>query len=244
MAQRESITAITLVICQSCRAMEERVSHSHATLSFHPPPILLLLLSPPCPSVSTNGRSNLVTCPFSSRHQASVEHRREMAPIPDTPQKPQSHPIIREAQDPTGEAEKDTLWLWNIVPLHHSVWHFFNIWNLAFKNCSSKTYLLWFRVSEQVIIIQCWRSDTILWWHHKMCLFCLCLLLKTENKPDDQTNRPDWAGLHWTLAPIAFIWKKEATFWPSAAWRPAIVKRMTLSVKPIFFLLIHELLGI
>ncbi|XP_040909718.1 schlafen-like protein 1 [Toxotes jaculatrix] len=51
---------------------------------------------------------------------ASVEHRREMAPIPDTPQKPQSHPVIRAAQDPTGEAEKDTLRLGNIVLLHHS----------------------------------------------------------------------------------------------------------------------------
>ncbi|KAK5855454.1 hypothetical protein PBY51_005555 [Eleginops maclovinus] len=30
MAQRESITAITLVICQSCWALEERGSHSHA----------------------------------------------------------------------------------------------------------------------------------------------------------------------------------------------------------------------
>ncbi|KAI3358289.1 hypothetical protein L3Q82_002988 [Scortum barcoo] len=37
-----------------------------------------------------------------------------MAPIPDTPQKPQSHPVIREDQDPTGEAEKDTLRLGNI----------------------------------------------------------------------------------------------------------------------------------
>ncbi|GLD72589.1 schlafen-like protein 1 [Lates japonicus] len=82
---------------------------------------------PPHPPMSTNGRFEMVKCPFSSRHQASVEHRREMAPIPDTPQKPQSHPIIREAQDPTGEAEKDTLRLGNIVLLHHSVWQFFTI---------------------------------------------------------------------------------------------------------------------
>ncbi len=76
-----------------------------------PPP------SPSRPLMSTNGRLETVTCPFSSRHRASVEYRREMAPIPDTPQKPQSHPVIREAQDPTGEAEKDTLRLGNIVPL-------------------------------------------------------------------------------------------------------------------------------
>lgn len=44
----------------------------------------------------------VLTCPFSSRHQASVEHRREMAPIPDTPQKPQSHPVVRESQEAIG----------------------------------------------------------------------------------------------------------------------------------------------
>lgn len=69
------------------------------TLCFCPPPFLLLLpptpQHPPPPPLSANDRLKVVTCPFSSRHQASVEHRREMAPIPDTPQKPQSHPIIR-----------------------------------------------------------------------------------------------------------------------------------------------------
>lgn len=34
MAQRESITAITLVICQSCWAVKERISHSHASSVF------------------------------------------------------------------------------------------------------------------------------------------------------------------------------------------------------------------
>lgn len=114
------------------------------TLRFHPPPALLLLLSPPRRPMSTNGRLKRVTCPFSSRHQATVEHRREMAPIPDTPQKPQSHPVIREAQDPTSEAEKeekDTLRLGNIAPLHHSVWQYFNIRNLALQHCSSCSHL-------------------------------------------------------------------------------------------------------
>lgn len=133
MAQRESITAITLVICQSCWAVEERISCSQAPSIF----ILLLLLSPSRPPLSANGRLKVVTCPFSSRHQASVEDRREMAPIPDTPQKPQSHPIIREAQAPIGEVEKDTLRLGSIVPLHCSVWQYFTICNLGWKHCSS-----------------------------------------------------------------------------------------------------------
>lgn len=109
------------------------------TLRFHPPPILLLLF-PPCPPMSTNDWLKTVKCPLSSHHQASVEHRRKMALIPDTPQKPQLHPIIREAQDPTGEAEKDTLWLGNIVPLHSSAWQYFAICNLAFKHCRSCCY--------------------------------------------------------------------------------------------------------
>ncbi len=118
------------------------------TLRFHPPLILLLLfLSSPYPPMSTSGRLKMVTGPFSCRHQASVEHRREMAPIPDTPQKPQSHPVIRESQDPTGKAKKDTLRLGNILPLHHSVWQYFTICNLAWKHRSS----CWFRVSEKVI---------------------------------------------------------------------------------------------
>lgn len=82
----------------------------------HPPP-------PPSPSRSpmwTSGRFKTVKCPLSSHHQASVEHHRKMAPIPDTPQKPQSHPIIREVHDPTSEAEMDTMRLGNIVlRLHH-----------------------------------------------------------------------------------------------------------------------------
>lgn len=106
------------------------------TLRSHPPPVLVLR-----PPVSTNGRLRTVTCLFSSRHQASVEHRREMAPIPDTPQKPQSHPVIREAQDPTAEAEKDSLRLGHTVPLHHSVWQYFTVCNLALKLCSSCSYL-------------------------------------------------------------------------------------------------------
>lgn len=47
MAHRESITAITLVICQSCRVVEERISFSRAPI---------LLLSPPCPPLSANGQ--------------------------------------------------------------------------------------------------------------------------------------------------------------------------------------------
>lgn len=110
-----------------------------------PPP------SPPCPPMSTNDWLKTVKCPLSSRHQASVEHRRKMALIPDTPQKPQLHPIIREAQAPTGEAEKDTLWLGNTVPLHGSAWQYFTICNLAFKHCRSCCYPC--RESEKVVII-------------------------------------------------------------------------------------------
>ncbi|CAB1429428.1 unnamed protein product [Pleuronectes platessa] len=88
------------------------------TLRFHPPPILLLLLVLPCRPINALKR---VKCPLTSRHQASVEHRREMAPSPDTPQKPHSHPVIREAQDPTGEAEQDTLRAGCIALLHHAV---------------------------------------------------------------------------------------------------------------------------
>lgn len=47
MAHRESITTITLVICQSCRVVEERISFSCAPI---------FLLSPPCPSLSANGQ--------------------------------------------------------------------------------------------------------------------------------------------------------------------------------------------
>lgn len=64
------------------------------TLRFHPSSSSSFSSSS---SVSTNGRSETLTCPLASRHRASAEHRREMAPIPDTPQKPQSHPVIREA---------------------------------------------------------------------------------------------------------------------------------------------------
>lgn len=101
------------------------------TLCLHPPPVRLFFLLPR-PRVSTNGWFESLTCRLSSRHQASVEHRREMAPIPDTPQKPQSHPVIREAQDPGGEADKDTPRFEDIVPLHHSVWQYFIICNIAF----------------------------------------------------------------------------------------------------------------
>lgn len=43
MAQRESISTITLVICQSCWAVE-RMSHSYAVTIFTTPPTFLLLL--------------------------------------------------------------------------------------------------------------------------------------------------------------------------------------------------------
>lgn len=105
------------------------------TLNIHPPRILLLLfLSPPCPLLSANGQLKVVTCPFSSHHQASVEHRGEMAPIPDTPQKPQSHPIIKEAQAPIGEAEMDTLQLGNTIPLLCTVWQYLTICNLGWNS--------------------------------------------------------------------------------------------------------------
>lgn len=109
---------------------------SPCTLHFRPRPILLLLLSPPRPPLSANDQLKVVTCPFSSRHQASVEHRREMAPIPDTPQKPQSHPIIKGAQAPIGEAEKDTLRFGSIVPHHYSVWQSFSTCELTWKPCN------------------------------------------------------------------------------------------------------------
>lgn len=104
MAQRESITAITLVICQGWRGWggEGGLTHSHAPTIFSHPPTSRP--PPSLPPMLSIGWFQTVTCPLASRHQASVDHRREMAPIPDTPQKPQLHPVIREAQDPTGEA--------------------------------------------------------------------------------------------------------------------------------------------
>ncbi|KAI4792436.1 hypothetical protein KUCAC02_033382 [Chaenocephalus aceratus] len=103
MAQRKSITAITLVICQSCWALREKkpfpCSLPSSSSSLLPPPPLLLLLLPFL--TSTNGHLETKTCHLASRHRSSVEHRREMAPIPDTPR---SH-----SHTPSSEEEEDTL---------------------------------------------------------------------------------------------------------------------------------------
>lgn len=88
------------------------------TLHSHPPPP-----PPPCPSVSTNGRLELLTCPcslFPSSGLCGSPQRDGTHPGP-LPEKPESHPVISETQEPSIEAEKDTLWLGNTAPLH-SFW--------------------------------------------------------------------------------------------------------------------------
>lgn len=65
----------------------------HPPLPSIPPPLLLH----PCRPMAGWRRR---TCPLDSRHQTSAEHRREMAPIADTPQKPQSHRVTRERRSP------------------------------------------------------------------------------------------------------------------------------------------------
>lgn len=109
------------------------------TPRFHPPTSLPPPTFPsPRPPMSTNGRLQTVTCPFSSRHQASVDHRREMAPIPDTPEKPQSHPVIREAEDPTSEAGR-----WRET---HSSTQCGN--TLQLSSLSIAAHAQWFNVSD------------------------------------------------------------------------------------------------
>lgn len=140
MAQRESITAITLVICQSCQAMEERVSHSHATLSFHPPH------PPPSSFSSLSFRVNQWSVEFGDMSllfpssglcgapQGDGTHSRHSPEATVTPHHQRSPGSHRRG----GEGHPVALKHSSTPPLSVA---FFNIWNLALKNCGSKTYL-------------------------------------------------------------------------------------------------------
>lgn len=117
------------------------------TLRFHPSSFLLIVL--PCQPMAGWGRWHVpslpVIRPLCGAPQGDGTHSRhspEATVAPRHQRRPRSH---------RREKEKDTLRLGNIVPIHHSVWQYFTICNLALKRCSSN--LQWVGVSEQVMII-------------------------------------------------------------------------------------------
>lgn len=83
------MSTFSIVVCQNSQLVCDKPSHSHAPTSGQ-----LEMWRDKPPSYPTI--------------RPSVDDRREMAPIPDTPQEPQSHPVITKPHRPTIEAEKDT----------------------------------------------------------------------------------------------------------------------------------------
>lgn len=129
MAQRESITAITLVICQSCWAVEGRISYFHASFIFTHRPSSSARLVSQWP-VEGGDMSLLFPSPgLCGVPQGDGTHSRHSSEATVAPHH-------QKAQAPIREVEKDTLRLGNIVPLHCSVWQYFTTCDLAWKHCS------------------------------------------------------------------------------------------------------------
>lgn len=132
MAQRESITAITLVICQSCWAVE-RISHSHAPSVFTHLPSSSFSFSSSHVNQWPVGDGDMSLlfpssglCGVPQGDGTHSRHSPEATVAPRHQRSPGSHRRGREGH-PAAWKHSSTL---------HSVWQYFTICNLAFMHSS------------------------------------------------------------------------------------------------------------